>query len=89
MSDNARYNYGDHINIGFSKFEFLQSKQREIKLEQKYNLTAILLHWKRSASVARAVNYLLDSNLFKEIIIWNNNPDINLHKTIFEKNTSL
>ncbi|CAF4477840.1 unnamed protein product [Rotaria sp. Silwood2] len=86
MSDNARYNYGDHINIGFSKFEFLQSKQREIKLEQKYNLTAILLHWKRSASVARAVNYLLDSNLFKEIIIWNNNPDINLHKTIFEKN---
>jgi hypothetical protein len=86
--DNAQYNYGDHINIGFSEFELVQSKQREIDLEQKYDLTAILVHWKRSASVARAVNHLLDSNLFKEIIIWNNNPEMTLKKTQFHKNTS-
>ncbi|CAF1522768.1 unnamed protein product [Rotaria sordida] len=86
MTDNARYNYGNYINIGFSEFEFLQAKQREIELQQKYDLTAILLYWQRSASVIKAVNYLLDSNLFKEIIIWNNNPNINLEKTIFKKN---
>ncbi|CAF1408199.1 unnamed protein product [Rotaria sordida] len=85
MSDNARYHYDDYINIGFSEFEFLQSKQREIELEEKYDLTAILLHWERSASVAKAIYYLLDSNLFKEIIIWNNNPSISLGKTMFEK----
>ncbi|CAF4682330.1 unnamed protein product, partial [Rotaria sp. Silwood2] len=84
--DHVQFIDGDYINIGFSEFEFLQSKQHEIELEQKYNRTAILLHWKRSESVARAVNYLLDSNLFKEIIIWNNNPNINLNKTIFKKN---
>ncbi|CAF1022776.1 unnamed protein product [Rotaria sordida] len=86
MSEESPYNYGDYINIGFSEFEFLQSKQREIELQQKYDLAAILLHWQRSANVVEAVNYLLDSNLFKEIIIWNNNPNINLEKTIFKKN---
>jgi len=86
--DNAEYNYGDYINIGFSEFELVQSKQREIDLGQKYDLTAILLHWKRPASVTRAVNYLRDSNLFKEIIIWNNNPEIILKKTQLHKNTS-
>ncbi|CAF4395388.1 unnamed protein product, partial [Rotaria sp. Silwood2] len=85
-NDNVQLNSRDYINVGFSEFEFLQSKQHEIEIEQKYNLTAILLHWKRSTSVARAVNYLVDSNLFKEVIIWNNNPNINLNKTIFKKN---
>ena len=87
-SDNAQYNYGDHINIGFSEFELVQSKQHEIDLEQKYDLTAVLLHWKRPASVVRAANNLLNSNIFKEIIIWNNNPEITLEKTQFHKNTS-
>ncbi|CAF3548663.1 unnamed protein product [Rotaria sp. Silwood1] len=67
-------------------FEFFQSKQHEIELEQKYDLTAIIIHWERSTSVVRAVNYLLDSNFFKEIIIWNNNPNINLNKTILKTN---
>ncbi|CAF4381987.1 unnamed protein product, partial [Adineta steineri] len=67
-----------HVTIGFTEFELLQAKQHEIDLIQKYNLSAIVLHWKRSASVARAVNNLVNSKLFKEIVIWNNNPEITL-----------
>ncbi|CAF3548706.1 unnamed protein product [Rotaria sp. Silwood1] len=85
-NDNPECNYGNHINIGFSEFQFLQSKQHEIELEQKYDISAIILHWKRSASTARAMNYLLATNLFKEIIVWNNNPNINLTKTTLKAN---
>ncbi|CAF4138646.1 unnamed protein product, partial [Adineta steineri] len=82
-------NYEDkHANIGFTQFELLQAKQHEIDLIQNYNLSAIVLHWKRSASVARAVNNLVNSKLFKEIVIWNNNPEITLQKTQFQHNTS-
>ncbi|CAF3829428.1 unnamed protein product [Rotaria sp. Silwood1] len=85
-SDNVQYNYTDHINIGFSEFEFLQAKQHEIELEQKYDISAILLHWKRSESTAKAADYLLAANLFKEIIVWNNNPNIYLTKTTLKTN---
>ncbi|CAF4061365.1 unnamed protein product, partial [Adineta steineri] len=81
--------YNDkNANIGFTEIELLQAKQREIDLIQKYELSAIVLHWKRSASVARAINNLVNSKLFKEIIIWNNNPQITLEKTQFQHNTS-
>ncbi|CAF4877044.1 unnamed protein product, partial [Rotaria magnacalcarata] len=53
-SKHARYNYGNEINIGFSDFEIVQSKKYEIELEKKYDLTATLLHWKRTKSVKRA-----------------------------------
>ncbi|CAF3978133.1 unnamed protein product, partial [Adineta steineri] len=81
--------YNDkNANIGFTEIELLQAKQREIDLIQKYELSAIVLHWKRSASVARAINNLVNSKLFKEIVIWNNNPEITLEKTQFQLNTS-
>ncbi|CAF5007034.1 unnamed protein product, partial [Rotaria sp. Silwood1] len=86
MSNNAQHNYSDEINIGFSEFEFLQAKQHEIELEQKYDISAILLHWKRSESTAKAADYLLAANLFKEIIVWNNNPNIYLTKTTLKTN---
>ncbi|CAF3585269.1 unnamed protein product [Rotaria socialis] len=84
MNKNIGYNYGDQINIGFSDFELIQAKNREVELQQKYDLTAIVLHWKRSDSTKIVVDYLLHSNLFKEIIIWNNNPQINLEKSLFQ-----
>ncbi|CAF4114441.1 unnamed protein product, partial [Rotaria magnacalcarata] len=59
-------------------------KNREGELQQNYDFTAILLHWKRSDSTKIVVDYLLHSNLFKEIIIWNNNPQINLEKSLFQ-----
>ncbi|CAF1004814.1 unnamed protein product [Rotaria magnacalcarata] len=84
MIENIRYNYGNQINIGFSDFELIQAKNREGELQQNYDFTAILLHWKRSDSTKIVVDYLLHSNLFKEIIIWNNNPQINLEKSLFQ-----
>ncbi|CAF1000345.1 unnamed protein product [Adineta steineri] len=88
-TEQIQSNYDDkNANIGFTEIELLQAKQREIDLIQNYTLSAIVLHWKRSASVARAVNNLVNSKLFKEIVIWNNNPQITLEKTQFQQNTS-
>ncbi|CAF0966015.1 unnamed protein product [Adineta steineri] len=88
-TEQIQSNYDDkNANIGFTEFELLQAKQREIDLIQNYTLSAIVLHWKRSASVARAVNNLVNSKLFREIVIWNNNPEITLEKTQFQHNTS-
>jgi hypothetical protein len=72
------YNPGDFINLGFSDFELQQAKLRETDLEHKYDLTAILLHWERLQGVQITLKHFLDTHLFKEIIIWNNNPQINL-----------
>ncbi|CAM4951560.1 unnamed protein product [Rotaria socialis] len=84
VSTNIRYNYGNQINIGFNDFELIQAENREVELRQNYDLTAIVLHWKRSDGTKIVVDYLLHSNLFKEIIIWNNNPQINLEKSLFQ-----
>jgi len=71
-------NLGNSINLGFSVFEYEQAKLQETNLENEYDLTAVLLHWKRLEGVQKTLQYLLQSNLFKQIIIWNNNPLINL-----------
>ncbi|CAF4109336.1 unnamed protein product [Adineta steineri] len=72
------YSSYDTINIGFSLFEFEQTKLNEIQLKHEYNLTAIVHYRKRLSYVKKMVKYLFDTQLFKEIIIWNSNPHINL-----------
>jgi len=72
------YNPGDHVNLGFSLFEFEQSKLRETELEREYDLTAVVLHWKRLQGVQKTLKHFLNTRLFKQIIVWNNNPQINL-----------
>ena len=64
--------------IGFSHFELTSAKAQEANLELEYDLTAILLHWKRLDGVRKSLQLLLQSHLFKKIIVWNNNPEINL-----------
>ena len=66
------------INLGFSAFEREQAKLGEKKLHNDYDLTAILVHWKRFDRLERTLQYLLHIDLFKEIIIWNNKPQIQL-----------
>lgn len=68
----------EFINIGFGAFEYEQAKLRQAKLINEYDLAAILLHWKRFDGLQRVLQYLIHTDLFKEIIIWNNNPTINL-----------
>jgi hypothetical protein len=82
-------NPDDSINLGFSVFEYEQAKLQETKLENEYDLTAVLLHFKRLEGVQKTVQYLLHTNLFKQIIIWNNNPLINLTSNHLIKNTHL
>jgi hypothetical protein len=65
-------------NSGFTVFEYDQAKIEETKLEHDYDITAILLHWQRLGGVRRTVRHLLHTGLFKQIIIWNNNPEMNL-----------
>jgi len=55
-----------------------QAKSRELDVENKYQVTAIILHWKRSLGIRQLIQYYLNSTLFKEIIVWNNNPQVNL-----------
>ena len=66
------------INVGFSAVEYEQAKLEERKIIDEYDLTAVLLHWKRFDGLQRTLQYLLNTSYFKEIIVWNNNPQINL-----------
>jgi hypothetical protein len=78
LQESGSYNSGDFVNLGFTFFEFEQAKLREIELEREYDLTAIVLHWKRLEGVQKTLQVFLNSLIFKQIIVWNNNPQINL-----------
>jgi hypothetical protein len=54
------------------------SKKQETTLKDQLDLTAVLLHWQRLPGLQNTLQYLLQSKLFVEIILWNNNPRINL-----------
>ncbi|CAF3725455.1 unnamed protein product [Rotaria socialis] len=73
-SDNR--NYVIDANAIFDALK--QTKILEAEHEQQYQLTAIILHWKRLSRVQLAVQHYVSTKYFKEIIIWNNNPEINL-----------
>jgi hypothetical protein len=75
---NTKHNPNNSIYIGYSAFEYEQAKLQEKKLQNEYDLTAILLHWKRLEGVKSILHYLFHTHFFKQIIIWNNNPNINL-----------
>jgi len=61
----------------------------EIEFNNKYQFTAIVLHWKSLSRVQQAVQNFVNSKLFKEIIVWNNNPAIKLaHNQILPINNS-
>jgi hypothetical protein len=73
------YNNPKYFMDANTTFAILQqAKSRELDLENKYQVTAIILHWKRLLAIQRLIQYYFKSKLFKEIIVWNNNPQINL-----------
>ena len=49
--NNTNHNPGDFINIGFSAFAYEQAKLHETELQNEYDITAVLLHWKRLEGV--------------------------------------
>jgi hypothetical protein len=89
--DKKTTNLDDLINIGFTHLELGRAKVQETELEHEYNITGILLHWKRLSSLQKTLERFLNTNLFKEIIVWNNNPEVNLsvhHLIVNNKDSS-
>lgn len=84
INNDYQHNVASHINIGFSNFAIVEAKQYESELEEKYDITAILIHGKPSENMIQTIEYLVHSRRFKEIIIWNNDPGINLTKIMFQ-----
>lgn len=39
--------WSESINVGFSVFDYDQAKLEETRMINEYDLTAVLLHWKR------------------------------------------
>ncbi|CAF0720185.1 unnamed protein product [Adineta steineri] len=74
----SNYNGIYSIDINATIHALQQAKSRETDVENKYQLTAIILHWKRLSGTRRLIQYYLNTHLFKQIIIWNNNPEITL-----------
>jgi hypothetical protein len=85
-TNNKENTSNDFVYVGFSTFEYEQAKLQETELQNEYDLTAVLLHWKRLEGVTNTLQYLFNTHLFKQAIIWNNNPHINL--TLYHFNTT-
>ena len=65
-------------HLGFTALEYREAVLQETTINNEYDLTAVLLYWKRVDGLNSTLHYLLHTDLFKQIIVWNNNPDINL-----------
>jgi hypothetical protein len=68
----------DFIDVNLIIDALQQAEIHDIDMDNKYQLTAIIVHSKHLSQVKQSVQYYLNSKLFKEVIIWNNNPLINL-----------
>jgi hypothetical protein len=84
------YNNANHItDVNFILLALQQAKNHEVELDNRYQITAIVLHWNRLSRVQEMIQNYINSNLVKEIIVWNNNPQINLtHDQILTNNDS-
>ena len=64
---------------GFTRDDIDTALQRYDQIKSEYQLTGIVLHWQRRAGVQNLVKTMLDySDIFSEILVWNNNPKVNL-----------
>ena len=70
--------FGYYVNLGFSRFSLVEAKKQEKDIKIQYELTAVLLHWQRLHGLRNTFQHLLSTEFFIEIIVWNNNPRINL-----------
>ena len=78
LINRANGQWSESTNPGFSVFDYDQAKLEETRAINEYDLTAVLLHWKRFDGLQKNLQYLLKTDLFKEILVWNNNPEVNL-----------
>ena len=74
------YNPGVFVNLGFSRFSVAEAKDDEARLQDEYDFTAILVNNDPISSLLRSVHQLIDTHVFKEIIVWNNNSRTNISR---------
>jgi hypothetical protein len=91
LFDNNTFNgdtkYLTDVNLIHDAYQ--RAKLAEVELDNKYQITGVILHWKRLSRVQHAVQSWVNSKLFKEIIVWNNNPEMKLaHNQILPINNS-
>ena len=90
IADRIRTELSESMNLGFSAFELEKAIRHEAALKDQFDLTAVLLHWQRLTGLRNTLQYLVQSKLFVEIILWNNNPGINLtHSHLTNTNHSI
>lgn len=51
-------------------------------IENPGDVTAIVLHWKRTANVVVIVSDLCRYDFIKEVVVWNNNPTVRLSQEV-------
>lgn len=67
--EKSNQNGFDEINVQYEINKYNQ-------LKQEYQLTGIILHWKRMNGVQQLVKTMLEyDDLFSNIVVWNNNPN--------------
>jgi len=77
---------------GFSNIDIQYELNKYYQLKDEYQLTGILLHWKRINGVRALVKTMLEyRDLFPNIIIWNNNPEkqLTFQDLLIDNNTRI
>ncbi|RHZ90140.1 hypothetical protein Glove_7g7 [Diversispora epigaea] len=83
-----KINLNDTINSRVSVFNKEQFTDEAIKKNGLIPVTAVLIGWKRMESLQVVVNFISKYPYIKEILIWNNNDKIRLHKQDFRLNNT-
>lgn len=85
-SSNSNKLYLNDVNAIHDAYD--QAKTYETDIENKYQFTAIVLHWNSITRVQQIVQQYVNKKIFKEIVIWNNNPNVSLAHNHILKNYS-
>ena len=72
--ENPQHHPGDFINLGFSLFEFERAKMQDVQRQRDFDLTGILLLDDELPALRRIMEQLLTLSVFKQIIVWNDDP---------------
>ncbi|CAG8553625.1 10453_t:CDS:2 [Diversispora eburnea] len=83
-----KINLNETINSRFSVFNKEQFTVEALKTNGLIPVTAVLIGWKRKESLQIVVNFISKYPFIKEILIWNNNDKIRLHKQDFRLNNT-
>ncbi|CAF1085290.1 unnamed protein product [Adineta ricciae] len=84
---NPDFTDSSYINLTFNALK--HAKHEEMNFKTQYQLTGIIVSSQHSPNIKPLLHYYLETKLFQEIIIWNDDPQKNLTlNSLLNKNTS-